>query len=275
MLVVLLFSINAINPEFIAAQDLESTPPSTSNPFPTPYQGKQVNKSQIYPRRHITLNKGQDNFKFISEHMNLMKLVNIMKGLFYVKSINSEQNYDLKNAGLYSEFRRAHNNTYSVAKYSIKPNIARKSKLKSRNQNSSDNGKRKVYGEKKSWIQFSTKNDPNDFNREIKNSYKDKLIRKKKNLDKSVQEIAKDQVQSNGSMKKKDKTKHDNNNKKDDFTKENIEAQKTEIEDAHSASNSSKEMIHGQGYLLKFKSIHSQPQVHTPDQTSPSANMAK
>ena len=274
MLVVLLISINAIYPEFIAAQDLESTPPSTSNPFPTPYQGKQVNKSQIYPRREITLNKGQDNFKFISEHMNLMKLVNIMKGLFYVKSINSEQNYDLKNPRLYSEFRKPYN-TYSTAKYSNKTNIAGKSKLQSRNQNSSDNGNRKVYGEKKSWIQFSTKNDPNDLNREIKNSYKDKLMRKKKNLDKSLQEIAKGQVQSDFSMKEKEKTKHDNNNKKDGFTKENIEAQKTEIEDAYSASNSSKERIHGQGYLLKFKSIHSQPQVHTPDLTSPSANMAK
>ena len=230
MLVVLLMSINAIFPKFITAQDLQS-PTSTSNPFPTPYQGKQVNKSQIYPRRHKTLKKGPDYFKLISEHMNLMKLVDIMKGLFYVKSINSEQNY----------------------------------------QNSSDNGKRKVYSNKKSWIQFSTKNDPNDFNREIRNPYKEKLIRKKKNLDKSVQEIAKGQVQSDCSIKEKDKTKHDNNNKKDDFTKENIEAQKTEIEDAHSASNSSKEMIHGKGYLIKFKSIHSQPQVHTPDQTSPSA----
>ena len=256
MLVVLLFSINAINPEFIAAQDLELTPPSTSNPFPTPYQGKQVNKSQKYPRRDISLNKGQDNLNLISEHMNLMKLVNIMRGIFYVKSINSEQNYDLKNAGLYSEFRRAHNNTYSMAKYSNKPNIAGKSKLKSRNQNSSDNGKRKVYGEKKSWIQFSTKNDPNDFNREIKNSYRDKLIRKKKNLDKSLQEIAKGQVHSDFSMKEKEKTKHDNKKKKDGFT-ENIKAQKTEIEDAYSASNSSKERIHGQGHLIKFNSTHS------------------
>ena len=238
MLVVLLFSINAINPEFIAAQDLELTPPSTSNPFPTPYQGKQVNKSQIYPRRDTTLNKGQDNFKLKSEHMNLMKLVNIMKGLFYVKSIRSEQNYDLKNPGLYSEFRKA-NNTYSMTKYSKKGNIAGKSKHKSKNQNSnsSDNGKRKVYGEKKkSWIQFSTKNDPNDFIREIKNSYKDKLIRKKKNLDKSVQEIAKGQVQSDYSKKEKEKTKHVKSKKKY-FTKENIEAQK--------------------GHLIKFNSFHS------------------
>ena len=257
MLVVLLISINAIYPEFIAAQDLESTSRSTSNPFPTPYQGKQVNKSQIYPRRDTTLNKGQDNFKLKSEHMNLMKLVNIMKGLFYVKSIRSEQNYDLKNPGLYSEFRKA-NNTYSMTKYSKKGNIAGKSKHKSKNQNSnsSDNGKRKVYGEKKSWIQFSTKNDPNDFNREIKNSYKDKLIRKKKNLDKSLQEIAKGQVHSDFSMKEKEKTKHDNKKKKDGFT-ENIKAQKTEIEDAYSASNSSKERIHGQGHLIKFNSTHS------------------
>ena len=179
MLIVLLISFNAVFPEFIAAQDLESTPPSTSNPFPTPYQGKQVKKSQINPRRDITLNEGQDNFKFISQHMNLMKLVKIMKGLFNVKSIKSEQNYDLKNPRLYSEFRRAHN-TYSTAKYSNRTNIAAKSKLKSKNQNSSDNGKRKVCAEKKSWIQFSIKNDPNDFFREIRNSYKkDKLIRRR------------------------------------------------------------------------------------------------
>ena len=212
MLLVLLFSINVIS----GAQDLKSTFPSTSIPFPTPYQGKQDNKSQIYLRRDKTLNTGQDNFKFISEHMNLMKLVNIMKCLFCVKSINSEKK-DLKNPRLCSKFRRAHN-TYSTAN---KTNIAGKSKLKRRNQNSSDNRKRNVYGEKKSWIQ-------------------------------SVQKITKGQVQSDYSMKEKDKTKHDNNNKKDDFTKENIEAQKKEIEDAYSASNSSKERIHGQGHLIKL-----------------------
>ena len=71
-----------------------------------------------------------------------------------------------------------------------------------------------------------------------------------------MHEIAKGQVQSDYSMEEKDKTKHDNKNKKDDFKKENVEARKTGIEDAYSASNS-KERMHGQGQLIRFNSIHS------------------
>ena len=249
MLVVLLMSFNAIFREYVAAPDLESPPSSTSNPFPTPYQGK-----QIYPRRDITLDKGKDNFK----HMNLMKLVDFVKGIFYgkgsgSKSINSEQNYHLGNPRLNSEFGKANN----AAKYSDEVNIAIKSKPKSRYQNSSDNGKRKVYSKKKSWIRFLTQNDPNEFFREVKHSYKDKLSKKNSNLDKSVQEIAGGQFQSYYSMQEKGKTKHGINITEDDLTKENFDAVKTGIEDCHSASNLSNERIHGQSQgILDFRSFN-------------------